>query len=544
MLKTMLLLALLAQPERQTAAVQPVLQPVPHPSLAGLDPEVAAQIEDARSLVDGLLAQNAADVAERDKSKVAEAYGEVCKVYHAYGMTDAAMPCYANALRLQPVNVAWSHYLGLLQQETGKLAEAEASYRRVLASFPDFHPARIHLGEVLLAGNRPEEAEAEFRQVLAKEPDNAAAQAALGEVFLSRRQYAEAVRYLEGALAAAPDADRLHHPLGLAWRGLGDVDKAREHLEKAGRVGVRPADSLVNEMESLRQGPTVHLLRGRMAFRFGRYADAAAEFRKTVAAHPESVPARINLAAALGETGDRADRNAAKEQLREALALAPDNPTAHFNLGTLYMQDGESAGAVVHFREAVRIEPADPVSRRLLAQELAKDGRPEEALAQYETALGIEPQNSLMWMEATGLLLRLGRFREARTTLETAYGNLPRSVEINWALAKLLADSPDASLRDGKKALALAEQLYNLFPSPYHAQLVALALAETGDCPGAVQWQRKALDVIRQVGKPPEEVKRVEAVLKSYQTEGTCRPSFLENGYAERFGEDLPPVWQ
>ncbi len=541
MLKTMLLLALLAQPERPTAAVQPGLQPVPHPSLAGLDPEVASQIEDARTLVDGLLAQNGADVAERDKGKVAEAYGEVCKLYHAYGMTDAAMPCYANAIRLQPVNVAWSYYLGLLQQETGKMAEAEASYRRVLASFTDFHPARIHLGEVLLAGNRPEEAEAEFRQVLAKEPGNAAAQAVLGEVLLSRRQYAEAVKSLEGALAAAPGADRLHHPLGLAWRGLGDMDKAREHLEKAGRVGVRPADSLVDEMESLRQGPTVHLLRGRMAFRFGRYADAAAEFRKTVAAHPESVPARINLAAALGETGDR---KGAKQQLREALALAPDNATAHFNLGTLSMQDGETAGAVVHFREAVRIEPADAMARRLLAQELEKDGRPEEALDQLEVALGIEPQSQLTWMETAGLFLRLGRFREARATLETADGNLPGDRQIRWALAKLLADSPDASLRDGRRALALAEQLYKEYSSPYNAQLLALALAETGDCPGAAQWQRKALDVMRQTGQTPETVQTMEAVLKSYQAEGTCRPSVLEKGYAERFGEDLPPVWQ
>lgn len=541
MLKAMLLLALLAQSQRPTAAAQAVLQPVPHPSLAGLDPEVASQIEDARALVDGLVAQ---DVAARDKSKVAEAYGEVCKLYQAYGMTDAAMPCYANAIRLDPVNPVWSHYLGLLQQETGKLAEAEASYRRMLASFATFHPARIHLAEVLLAENRPEEAEAELRQVLAKEPQNAAAQAVLGEVLLSQRRYAEAVQSLEAALAAAPGADRLHHPLGLAWRGLGDMDKAREHLEKAGRVGVRPADSLVEAMEELRQGPTVHLLRGRMAFRFGRYADAAAEFRKTVAAHPESVPARINLAAALGETGDRADRKAAKEQLREALALAPENATAHFNLGMLYSQDGESAGAVVHLREAVRIDPADTASRRLLALELEKDGRPDEALAQYDAALGREPQSPLMWMEKTGLLLRLGRFREARATLETADGNLPGDMQIRWALAKLLADSPDASLRDGRRALALAEQLGKEDPTPFNAQLMALALAETGDCPGAVQWQSRALDVLRQAGLPQEKLRGMEAALKSYQAEGACRPDLQASGYAQRFEEALHPLWR
>jgi tetratricopeptide (TPR) repeat protein len=506
MFKTLLLLALLAPAD---------LQPVPHPSLSGLDPEVAAQLQDARSLVDGLLGQ-----VQTAPEEVANAYGELCRLYHAYGLSDAAAPCYANAIRLAPRDFRWSYYLARVLQDSGKLAEAEAAYRRALDLQPGYVPARVHLGEILLAGNRTDEAEAVLGQALTAEPNNAAAHAALGEVYLSRRQYREAVAQLEAALAAAPSADRLHHPLGLAYRGLGEMDKAREHLEKAGKVGVRPADPLTDEMEALRQGSTVHLLRGRVAFRFGRYQDAAAEFRKAVEAQPDSVPARINLAAALAETGDR---KGAKEQLLDTLKLAPDNGTAHFNLGTLMAAEGEAAGAIVHFQEAVRIDPNDAPARVALAQELEKDGRLDEALSQYEKAVGLAPQNEQGWLSGTGLLLRLGRFKAARDVLESAYGNMPSSGRIVHALARFLASCPDVSLRDGRRALELASKVYEAMPTATHAETAALALAESGSCENAAEWQKKALEAARKEG-PPERIKAMEESLKRYEAGAPCRP--------------------
>jgi Flp pilus assembly protein TadD len=285
-------------------------------------------------------------------------------------------------------------------------------------------------------------------------------------------------------------------------------------------VGVRPADPLTDEMEALRQGSTVHLLRGRVAFRFGRYQDAAAEFRKAVQAQPDSVPARINLAAALAETGDR---KGAREQLLEVLKLAPDNGTAHFNLGTLMALEGEAAGAVVHLREAVRIDPNDGAARVELAQALEKDGRLEEALSQYEKAVGLAPQDERGWMGGAGLLVRLGQFKDAKDVLEAAYGNLPTSGRIVHAFARLLASCPDVSLRDGRRALELASKVYTAMPTVAHAETVALALAESGNCQNAAEWQRKAVEAARKEG-PAERVKAMEGELKRYEAGGACRP--------------------
>ena len=62
---------------------------------------------------------------------------------------------------------------------------------------------------------------------------------------------------------------------------------------------MRVADPLVDGLQDLITGERVYLSRGKVAFEAQRYAEAANEFRKAVAAKPGSVAARVNLGAAL-----------------------------------------------------------------------------------------------------------------------------------------------------------------------------------------------------------------------------------------------------
>ena len=484
--------------------------PLPAPSLEGLEPEVAAQLRDARALVDTLTVP-----AEK-----AEALGELGRLYHAYGLADAAAPAYTNASALAPKDFRWYYYLAHLHQDAGRLPEAEAAYGKTLELQPGFLTAWVHLGEVMLARGRTDDAERILKEALAADPRNAAARAGLGEIALSRRQFQEAVEHLEAALAAAPEADRLHHPLALAYRGLGNLDKAKEHLAKAGRVGVRPSDPLMDELAQLRQGEMAHLLRGRVAFRFGRYADAAAEFRKAVEARPESVSARINLGAALTQTGDR---RGAVQQFQAALKLAPDSATAHFNLALLLAQDGYDSEAIQHLEESVRIEPRDGMAHLELAEALVRTGRPATALIHFEKAAGFVPQEERAWMGQANLLVSMERYREALDVLESASGNMPSSGRIAHGLARLLAAAPDPALRDGKRALDLALQVHAARSSATYIETVALSLAEQGRCDEAAEWQEKAVEAARQEG-PQERVPALEKELARYRAGAPCRP--------------------
>ena len=237
-------------------------------------------------------------------------------------------------------------------------------------------------------------------------------------------------------------------------------------------------------------------------------------------AKPTSVSARVNRGAALVQTGDR---KGAVQQFQEALKLAPDNATAHYNLALLLAQDGYDADAVKHLEDAVRIEPRDGAAHLELAQLLERTGKPATALIHYEKAAGFLPQDERAWMGEANLLVSSQRYREALDVLESAMGNNPGSGRIVHALARLLAASPDPSLRDGKRALDLALQVHAARGTATHIETVALALAESGRCDEAAEWQGKAVEAARGEG-PPERVPPMEKELARYQAGPPCRP--------------------
>jgi tetratricopeptide (TPR) repeat protein len=161
----------------------------------------------------------------------------------------------------------------------------------------------------------------------------------------------------------------------MAYRGLGNTEKVKAHLGQQGTVGVRVSDPLVDGLQNLIEGERVFLARGKIAFEAQRYADAVIEFRKAVAAKPDSTTARINLGAALTQAGDL---NGAAEQFEAAIRIEPEKGNAHYNLAVILARQNKHDEAIVHLQAALRADPGDVAARNLLAQELlkAKAARP------------------------------------------------------------------------------------------------------------------------------------------------------------------------
>ena len=484
-----LLLTLAAVP----AAADPVdLLPLVPPRLEHLEDAVASQLRETQELLASIQAEPGASPAS-----LADVFGQSGRLYHAYELLDAAAVCYANAARLTPEDFRWTYSLAVLDDQAGRLEKAISGYRRALELSPSSLPAMVRLGHAYLGARRLDEARAALERALELEPGNAAALAGLGQVELSEKRYDAAVERLEAGLAAAPAADRLHHPLGLAYRGLGDIDKARHHLGRRGKVGVKPADPLIDGLVELKTGERVFLLRGQMAFRAGRYDQAVTAFRAALAALPDSVRARVNLGSALAQAGDR---EAAVAIYREALELDPDNATARFNLGVLLAQAGDAAGAAKELATAVEAEPGDVEARLELARTLRRQGRREEALDHATRVVELDPAREDARLLAAQILVAQGRFGEARQRLEAAHAVMPEAGRIAAALAKLLAAGPDLGERDGARALDLAFAVFRATRDPRHAETVAMALAEVGRCDEAADWQQRAVDAAREAG--------------------------------------------
>lgn len=317
---------------------------------------------------------------------LSEVYGRLGQAYHGYRLLGPAECCYRNALLLAPKDPRWTYLLADVCRLDGRLQDAELHYRQALALDPRLLAAHVRLGDAYVQQNRLEAAQRAYEAALSLDLSCAAALAGLGQVALSRKDYAGAVARFEAALALVPAANRLHIPLAMAYRGLGEVPKAIQHLLQRGAVGVTPPDPLLDEVQALAQGERLAVLRGRNAFQAGRYAEAAAEFRKAVEAEPESVPARVNLGSALGLLGDTAG---AIEQYREALRLDPKLASAHFNLGALLGKQGRLDEAAGHFEAALASNPDDLQAHLELAAVRNKAGRCADAVAALRRALAL-----------------------------------------------------------------------------------------------------------------------------------------------------------
>lgn len=496
------------------AAQTPDLLPVPHPDLEPLEDQVAEQIRQYQELTEETL-----EDPESTGGARSGAFGEMGRVYHTYGLTAAAEVCYLNAIALAPRQARWPYYLGLLRQQEGRFDTALEAFQVSLQLDPGYPPTFYRLAEVTLALGDTESASKHLDRFLELEPESAAGWALRGEMALSRQDYAAAAEHLERALELLPRANRLHIPLAMAYRQLGQPDRAREHLAQRGSIGARPDDPRIDQLEELKQGERVHIIRGRMAFQAGDLSAAVEEFGRAVDANPESVAARVNLGSALGQTGDV---EGALAQYRRALELDEENFMAHSNLGALLAQRGDTETARHHLEEAVRLRPSDATAQLELGRLLLATGEAEKALEHFRESAANRLTEDARLGEAAALVA-LDRYREAKELLEDAHRTVPESGRTARDLAHLLASAPDPELRDGERALGLAQRVFNARQSVDHAELLALALAELGRCDEAAHWQGQALEAARRLGAE-ERVPRLTEALERYQAGPPCRP--------------------
>jgi tetratricopeptide (TPR) repeat protein len=260
------------------------LQPVPLPSLAALEAPVAHQIDEALQAVRTVAAER-----DADRAALAGAYGRLGEIFHAYEFFEAAAASYDNARRVAPRDHRWPHLLGFLREQTGAFEEAIDLYLAAARLEPADHAADVRLAGVYLQLDRRGEARGRFEAQRSRFP--ASSSAGLGEIALRERRFEDAIRLFEEALRRAPRATSLHYSIGMAFRGLGRLDEAREHLARTGQGRVRPADPLVDGLPAHLRGVQPLLNQARVEFQAGAYETAAAAFRRAIAIAPGNTEA-------------------------------------------------------------------------------------------------------------------------------------------------------------------------------------------------------------------------------------------------------------
>ncbi len=488
---------------------------VPTPVLDHLEDVVADQLRESRRMIDTIGKKKG--VAAEDKAR---SFGEMGRMYHAYEIYDAAEASYRNAVLLFPEEFKWQYSLAYVLQEKGRYAEAAEHYLKVIELVPDGFLAHLRAGECYRRLHETQKARKYFEAALARKPGEPAILARMGELALGMKEFEVARRFLSSALEREPGANRLHYPLAMAYRGLGDMEKARHHLKKRGIVGIQPHDPLKKRLEALVTGYRVRMLAGRLAFDAGRFEEAAGEFAKAVEEAPDQVAAWVNLGTVLGKLGRYRKAVAHFEKARE---LDGDSMTIRFNLGSMQAHLGDFKGAISHLSAVCDADPGDGTASLMLGEALLQEDRVPEAFGRFQAAAAADPSLERAWLGMGGLLIKAGRHGEALEVLETARRNLPLDGGIAHGLARLLASAPDRELRDGERALMLAGKVWQGLQVPDHALTAAMALAELGRCDEAASWQERAVDMAVKAGVAPSVLGALNRGLDHYRENRPCR---------------------
>lgn len=486
---------------------------LPSPDLKQLEPAVREQLQFSRNKLEAQLKQKATDPAQ-----LAALHADLAMLYHAYGFNEAAEDTYLRALELTPRDPRLSYYLAYLYEQTGRLPEAAQRYQYCLRLAPGELPALLRLAQVHTRLNQTEQAGLVLTLALQLHKGQPSLLAALGEQALAEKHYADAIELLETVLKQVPAANRLHYPLAMAYRAQGNTEKAKQHLSLHGAVGIQANDPLLAELEDLKQGERIHLLRGKRAFAAGDYATATKAFRQAITAKPDSARAHVNLGTALMQSGDRPAAVAAYQQ---ALKLAPDNATAHFNLGVLLSQSGQLVNAAEHIEHSLTGSPKDSEAHFYLAELYRALGDTEQAASHYRSTVVIDKQHAAGWLNGIDLLLKTGQYEKAQLIAEQAYKALPNDGRVVHALARLLASNPILSLRDGGRAVELASKVYQARPSATHAETLAMAHAQNGRCEEAVKSQQQAIDSVQDESQQ-DQLARMQRLIGYYRQQRPC----------------------
>ncbi len=215
-----------------------------------------------------------------------------------------------------------------------------------------------------------------------------------------------------------------------------------------------------------------------------RFDDAAALYRRAIAADPKSFEAHISLGLLLAR---QKKFDEARTELATATTLdpgdaGPETKARAWRALARIDRATDPAAASNDLLEALKLSP-ESTDDTLLAAELAeKTGQNDAAEAAYRRVLAKEPHSLPANAGMSHLLILRKQYPEAETLLRAALLSAPDDPTLNAQLAVVLVAEDDAD------ALPLLKKLHDAHPAdPAITRMLAEVLAVAGDYAGSDQ---------------------------------------------------------
>jgi Flp pilus assembly protein TadD len=148
------------------------------------------------------------------------------------GDLKGAEAAFVHVTEVAPKNPDGWVNIGRARVQEGNVAGAREVLEKALALAPDLARANYFFSRVLKAEGDLEGSARYLRKVIAQYPRDRVVRNDLGRVLFLQRRFADAVTELQAALSIDPEDLTAHYNLMLAWNGLGQHERARQHQQR------------------------------------------------------------------------------------------------------------------------------------------------------------------------------------------------------------------------------------------------------------------------------------------------------------------------
>ncbi len=404
-----------------------------------------------------------------------EEYLEQGETLASEGLIEEALSRFEQALEAAPENPEVIEAVGRALLNLDRLEEAEASFLDALELDPEWVAPRMGLAMVALRRDEPFKIVHHLERAIEADPGHPDAYVELGRYYGFMGEPALAKATFERWTKRLPeDADMLINA-GLTLFDAADYAESLEFFEKAIEVASdegqrsgaqtfranaldmlgRYAEAVAAYQRVIAETPdwweahanlgicharNGHPERAEAAFRRGLTdCPGSPEIRDELAAHllaqRRNLPEALTLseeAVALGRDEIRhlitlgearlalEDEAGAAEAYEAVLALDPENPEAHLELGILHEHGGEPERAEEHFVESLKSDPANPRALYSYASLYYTADDLEAAEEILERAVAADARYSPALSALASIMARRGEYDEALDFIERA----------------------------------------------------------------------------------------------------------------------------
>ena len=329
--------------------------------------------------------------------------------------------------------------LAVEHQQAGRLVEAHALYKQVLASDPDEPDALRLMGQLTFKSGNPARAIELIERAIKCRPNVVDFHVDLARILFAQSDFPRSVVHYRKALDLDPFCSTdLHLNLARALAAVGENEDALKHVAVVLEKHVS-ADALA--------------LQGGLLLASGRVQQAVDRLQKAVEMEPQRADLVSTYALALQHRGDF---DLAEQAYRRALYLSPEFAEVRNNLGYLLVLRRQLPAAVDELQQAVRIRPKYPHAHYHLALAFTGLGKTDEALASYKTALEQEPRMPDAWEALGRVLLDLRNYAAAVAAFTRAAAMRPASqVYLLLGVAHSGLEDLDSAIAATRKAVEI-----------------------------------------------------------------------------------------